>query len=94
MIFRQTKQFLLTATIAGLLLLMGQPQAAEINLPDMGSPADAILSKSDEAQIGRSIMRQIRASGSLVDDQQITEYINEIGHRISATANDGGEKFT
>lgn len=94
MIFRQTKQFLLTATIAGLLLLMGQPQAAEINLPDMGSPADAILSKSDEAQIGRSIMRQIRASGSLVDDPQITEYINDIGHRISAYANDGGQKFT
>ena len=36
--------------------------AQDINLPDMGSPADAVLSKTDEAQIGRSIMQQIRAS--------------------------------
>jgi len=68
--------------------------AADVNLPDMGSPADAILSKNTEAQIGYQIMRQIRASGQLVDDPQITEYINDIGHRISAHANDGGHKFT
>ena len=46
-------------------------RAAEVNLPDMGSPADALLSKSDEAQIGRSIMREIRRSGSLVEDPQV-----------------------
>jgi len=68
--------------------------AAEVNLPDMGSPADATLSKNTEAQIGRSIMSQIRASGQLVEDPQITEYINAIGHRISAHANDGDHKFT
>ncbi len=94
MIFRQTQNFLLPLAIAGLLIVIGQPQAAEINLPDMGSPADAILSKSDEAKIGRAIMQQIRAQGDLVEDPQITEYINEIGHRISAYANDGGHKFT
>ena len=94
MIFRQTQNFLLPLAIAGLLIMIGQPQAAEINLPDMGSPADAILSKSDEAKIGRAIMQQIRAQGDLVEDPQITEYINEIGHRISAYANDGGHKFT
>jgi predicted Zn-dependent protease len=68
--------------------------AAEVDLPDIGSPADATLSKNAEAQIGRSIMRQIRASGQVVDDPQITEYINDIGHRISAHANDGDHKFT
>ena len=45
--------------------------AQDINLPDMGSPADAVLSKTDEAQIGRSIMQQIRASGTIIDDPQI-----------------------
>jgi len=93
-IFRQIQKVLLTAAIASIVLVIGQPQAAEINLPDMGSPADAIFSKSDEAQIGRAIMRQIRSSGTLVEDPQIAEYINEIGHRISAFANDGGRKFT
>lgn len=64
--------------------------AAEINLPDIGSPADAILSKNDEAQLGRAIMAQIRKTGKVVEDPLITEYVNEIGHRIAAQANNDG----
>jgi len=68
--------------------------AAEINLPDIGSPADATLSKNDEARIGRAIMRQIRASGDVVEDPLVTEYVNEIGKRIAAQANiDGNHDF-
>ena len=66
----------------------------DINLPDMGSPADAVLSKSDEAQIGRSIMQQIRNSGYLVEDPQINEYINDIGYRVAVHANESERKFT
>lgn len=71
----------------------GMPRA-QVDLPDMGSPADAVLSKSDEAIIGRQIMRSIRASGRLVEDPLVTEYINEIGHRVSAQVNQGDHKFT
>ena len=75
-------------------VLAGGASADDINLPDMGSPADAILSKSTEAQIGRSIMRDIRRSGMVVEDPQITEYIHEIGHRIAVQSNDGDVDFT
>ena len=68
--------------------------ADDINLPDMGSPADALLSKSVESQIGRAIMRDIRRSGMVVEDPQTTEYINEIGHRIAVQSNDGDYEFT
>jgi len=68
--------------------------ADDIQIPDMGSPADAILNKSTEAQIGRAIMRSIRGSGQVVEDPQITEYINEIGHRIAAQTNEGDHDFT
>ncbi len=74
--------------------LAGMGRAADVNLPDMGSPADAVLSKNAEAQIGAAIMRQIRRSGTLVEDALITEYINAVGHRVAAQANDGGHKFT
>lgn len=84
----------LRATCLTLALFAVVSQAAEVKLPDMGSPADAILSKNDEAQIGRAIMHSIRASGSLVEDPLITEYVNEIGHRVAAFANDGDYKFT
>ena len=68
--------------------------ADDIQLPDMGSPADAILSKSTEAQIGRAIMQNIRRSGMVVEDPQITEYINDIGHRIAVQTNEGDHNFS
>jgi len=77
-----------------LTLTVGSP-AAEVNLPDIGSPADAVLSKNAEAQLGRAIMSQIRGSGELVEDPQVTEYINEVGHRLAAQANtDGNHQFS
>lgn len=84
----------LLAAVVGLTVAVALP-AAEINLPDIGSPADAVLSKNDENQLGRAIMRQIRASGELVEDPQVTEYINDVGHRIAAQANvDGNHEFS
>ena len=75
-------------------MAVGLP-AAEINLPDIGSPADAVLSKNEENQLGRAIMRQVRASGELVEDPLVTEYINEIGYRLAAQANaDGDHEFS
>ena len=82
-----------TIALAALVAVSGAG-ADEVRLPDMGSPADAILNKTDEARIGRAIMQQIRASGQLVEDPLINEYINEIGHRIAAHTNDGGHSFT
>ena len=87
------KRALVTLTLASVVFVAGAG-ADDIDLPDIGSPADAILSKNVEAQIGRAIMRDIRRSGALVEDPQVNEYINEIGHRIAAHANDGEYEFT
>ena len=88
------RKLMLSITVAGLFAAIGAP-ADEINLPDIGSPADAVLSKSEENRIGRAIMAQIRASGELVDDPLVTEYISEIGHRLAAQANaDGNHEFS
>jgi predicted Zn-dependent protease len=89
----QIKQACLSLTLA-LVVFSSGAGAADIRLPDMGSPADAILSKSAEAQYGRAIMRDIRRSGLVVEDPQLTEYVNEIGHRIAAQTSDGDMQFT
>ena len=57
--------------------------ANEIKLPDMGSPADTILSLNKEAQLGYAMMRDIRKSGQVVEDPIVTEYINQIGNKSS-----------
>ena len=66
----------------------------QVNLPDIGSPADSVLSKSEEAKIGRAIMANIRQQGGIIDDPEINEYINDIGRRLSAHANNGDYTFT
>jgi predicted Zn-dependent protease len=87
------KPLLLSLLIATVVVVSGAG-ADEIKLPDMGSPADAILSSNQEAQIGRSIMRDIRNSGQVVEDPLINEFINEIGSRVAAQTNDGDHDFT
>jgi predicted Zn-dependent protease len=87
------KRVLLTLLLAGLVTVSGAG-ADDIKLPDMGSPADAILNKGEEAQIGRMIMRDIRRSGTVVEDPLVTEYLNEIGSRIAAQTNDGDHSFS
>ncbi|MEM9336187.1 MAG: M48 family metalloprotease, partial [Pseudomonadota bacterium] len=77
-----------------LCLLSGGVAAQDIRLPDMGSPADAVLPKSEEDRIGRAIMAQIRRSGEVVEDPLITEYVSNIGARIGAHANDGNHTFS
>jgi predicted Zn-dependent protease len=67
--------------------------ADDIQIPDMGSPADAVLSKSEEARFGRAIMADIRRRGGVLEDPQVNEYVNEIGRRISAQSNDGSHSF-
>ncbi len=93
MITRLLKRALLATAVTAIVFVSGAG-ADDIQLPDMGSPADAVLSKTTESQIGRAIMRDIRRSGAVVEDAQITEYINDIGHRIAAQTNDGDYEFT
>jgi len=88
-----TKRVLLVLSLATLVTVSGAG-ADDIKLPDMGSPADAILNNSQEAQIGRMIMRDIRRSGKVVEDPLVNEYLNEIGSRIVAQTNDGDHSFT
>jgi predicted Zn-dependent protease len=62
-------------------------------LPDFGSPADATLSKSREAQLGRGVMLQLRNAGVVVEDPQLTEYIGWLGSQLSSHANNGDFNF-
>ena len=75
--------------VAAILTL--EVQAAE--LPDFGSPADAALSKSREAQIGRGVMLQLRNAGVVIDDPFLTEYLSTLGSQLATHVNEGGFNF-
>ncbi len=82
----------LVAVMASLVIVSGAA-ADDIQIPDLGSPADAVLSKSEEARFGRAIMADIRRRGGVMEDPLINEYINEIGRQIAAQSNDGSHSF-
>ncbi|CAG0941972.1 Beta-barrel assembly-enhancing protease [Gammaproteobacteria bacterium] len=67
--------------------------AANEDLPDIGSPADTVLSRDMELQIGRSIYKSLRDTGKVITDPEIQEYIQDIGQKIAANATDNGQRF-
>lgn len=62
-------------------------------LPDMGSPEAAIISHSDERQLGYMIVQQLRDQNALIDDPEINEYVNAVGDRLAAQSPDGAQGF-
>jgi predicted Zn-dependent protease len=83
------KRWLTLLAAAFLVPVLGQ--AAE--LPDFGSPADAALSKSREAQIGRGVMLQLRNAGVVVDDPFLEAYLTSLGSRLATLVNNGEFNF-
>jgi predicted Zn-dependent protease len=63
-------------------------------LPDIGNPANTVLSLEDEYKIGLMIVRQLRESGQIVDDPEINEYLQGLGMRLSSQAHEGAHRFT
>ncbi|MEN7344095.1 MAG: M48 family metalloprotease [Pseudomonadota bacterium] len=67
--------------------------AQTFELPSIGSPADALLPKTEEARIGRAMMRMFHDQGRIVQDPELTEYINDLGHTLVGHASTGDQEF-
>src|SRR5688572_24878574 len=63
------------------------------DLPDIGSPAEAMLSLDEEYQIGRMIVRGLRDQDQILDDPEVAEYIRSVGVKLSSQANEGSRRF-
>jgi beta-barrel assembly-enhancing protease len=57
-------------------------------LPDLGSNGFSVLTPEKEKQLGDVMMRQTRGSLPMVYDPLMDEYINALGNRMVARAND------
>jgi predicted Zn-dependent protease len=67
--------------------------AAGSDLPDMGSPAEAILSHTDEYRLGAMIARELRDQNALIEDPEVTEYLQGMGQRLASQSAMGGSAF-
>ncbi len=66
----------------------------EDDLPELGSPANAAISLEEEYSVGLTFVRSMRESGAVLEDPEVSEYIQDIGHRLSSRAEEGQHQFT
>jgi len=67
--------------------------AAEQDLPDLGSPATAAVSLEDEYRAGLGWFSSMRQTGVVLEDPEVSDYIQEIGHSLSSRAEEGQHQF-
>ncbi|HVS26447.1 MAG TPA: M48 family metalloprotease [Burkholderiales bacterium] len=76
----------LSYLIALLLLLV--PRVLAEGLPELGDASQNTLSPRQERQLGESIMREVRADPSFLDDPQLTDYLNNLGYRLASSGDE------
>ncbi len=81
------------ARIIALFLLLALPQALADGLPDLGEVAQATFSPQAERKLGEAIMAEIRRDRSLLDDAELTEYLNNLGYRLVAASPENRQSF-
>src|SRR6202050_4068689 len=73
---------------------VGQASSAkDQDLPDLGSPATAAVSLAEEYRAGLGWFAQIRQTGQVLEDPEVSDYIQEIGHSLSSRAEEGQHQF-
>jgi predicted Zn-dependent protease len=75
-----------------LILIISLPVTA-IELPEIGTSANLVMSLEDEKKLGTSFFRQLRLQVELMDDPQINDYINNLGYRLASFSNKPEQRF-
>ncbi|MFT2790355.1 M48 family metalloprotease [Serratia sp. T13T92] len=88
MTIRLTKTALTVLLLGSLCTSVLAPVNAQTQdqLPDMGTSAGGTLSIGQELTMGDFYVRQLRASAPLINDPLLTQYINQLGNRLVASA--------
>src|SRR5688572_24874981 len=76
-----------------MVMLLALPSALAQGLPELGDPSQAGFTPAQERRLGESIMREIRADRSYLDDAEATEYLSNLGHRLAARSPDARQAF-
>jgi beta-barrel assembly-enhancing protease len=51
-------------------------------LPELGDSSGALVSSGQEKRLGQEAMRELRASGAVLNDPEVNAYLNELGQRV------------
>ena len=69
------------------------PKAYPQRLPDLGDVSQTDFSPAQESKLGETIVRELRANGGYINDPEVNDYLNELGHRLTAASTDVKQDF-
>jgi beta-barrel assembly-enhancing protease len=67
--------------------------SANSDLPDLGSPVLEGVTKTEQLQYDQMVAKQLRDEGGLIEDAEVSEYINAVGSKLAAQTPDGARSF-
>lgn len=77
-----------------IILLAGfAPIALADGLPELGDYSATVMSPLDEQRIADEIMRDVYASSQVLEDPEVNDYIDALGHRLAASGPDKYQRF-
>jgi beta-barrel assembly-enhancing protease len=77
-----------------ILLAVSPLKAGDIELPEIGDRSGVGISPEEERNIGQAFMRSLRSTVTLIEDPEITTYIQSLGYRLVANSDNPGQEFT
>ena len=75
------------------LLVFETTASAEFKLPDLGNPADKVLSADDEQRYRQSIKEQMFQYNFIMTDPVVASYIEYLGYRLAAYSDKPEQTF-
>lgn len=66
--------------------LAGAVAPSALDLPQIGEPADNMLSPQQEKSLGASVMAELYRDGYALEDAELTDYLNAIGYQLAAAS--------
>ena len=67
--------------------------SVDSNLPDLGDIAQTVLTPQDEQRIAEQILREVAVSDDVLQDAEITDYLQAVGQRLAASGPDKRQVF-
>ncbi|MBF0255013.1 MAG: M48 family metallopeptidase, partial [Gammaproteobacteria bacterium] len=83
--------------LLSLLLLLPQPALSldlDLQLPDIGDPADAVMSPTAEKRLGRAFINSLRQRERFIDEAVFSDYIRDLGRDLVAKSGASPRDFS
>jgi predicted Zn-dependent protease len=89
-----TRVKMLAALFAALACIPAAVHGERLELPDMGASSDTILSRAEEEEYARALVRQMRAYEVTVEDPLIRAFFEDMGYRLASNSDRPDKSFT